>query len=80
MGANMAGLKEFKDKMASDESFAAKVRGLGSIDAIIEYALENGFEFSDEDIENLTDVSDDDLGAVAGGVAVLVSPVPLPRG
>jgi len=65
----MAGLKEFKEKMASDEAFAAQVKGLNSFDDIIGFAIEHGYEFSDEDIEKLTDVSDDDLSVAAGGVS-----------
>ena len=65
----MAGLKEFKEKMASDEAFAAQVKVLNSFDDIIGFAIENGYEFSDEDIEKLTDVSDDDLSVAAGGVS-----------
>jgi len=65
----MAGLKEFKEKMASDEAFAAQVKGLKSFDDIIGFAIENGYEFSDEDIEKLTDVSEDDLSVAAGGVS-----------
>jgi predicted ribosomally synthesized peptide with nif11-like leader len=65
----MAGLKEFKEKMASDEAFATQVKGLKSFDDIIGFAIENGYEFSDEDIEKLTDVSEDDLSVAAGGVS-----------
>ncbi|MCR4688407.1 MAG: Nif11-like leader peptide family RiPP precursor [Saccharofermentans sp.] len=69
----MAGLKEFKEKMKSDSAFAEAVSKCRIPDEIIEFAEKNGFSFTAEDIEELTDVSAEDIARVSGGVRALVS-------
>lgn len=71
----MAGLKEFREKIHSDSEFAEKVEALESVDEILEFAESNGYEFSEKEIEDLTSVSSDDIGKVAGGVGNIDGPM-----
>lgn len=58
------GFKEFKEKMESDSAFAAKFDGIDNVDKVIELAKAEGYNITANDLK---EISDDDLGAVAGG-------------
>ena len=73
----MAGLKEFKEKLAQDAALAAEVKKCKNYDELIAFAAENGFSFTDEEIEALTDVAPEELAKAAGGFFEwLVAPEP----
>ena len=63
----MAGLKEFKEKLAQDAAFAEKVRKCANFDELVMFAEEKGFSFTEEEIEALTDIAAEDLAKAAGG-------------
>lgn len=64
----MPGLDEFRERMKADADFAGKVRECRDCDALIEFAGAQGFAFSEEEIEALTDVAIEDIRAASGGV------------
>ncbi len=66
----MAGLKEFRERIESDKGFAEKFQGM-ILDAVVEAAAEEGYVFSEEEIEELGSVSDAELEKVAGGINVV---------
>lgn len=68
----MAGLKEFKEKMLEDSAFTEEVRKLRIPDEVVAFAAEHGYEFTEQEIEELTDLSEEDIAKVYGGVRVLV--------
>jgi predicted ribosomally synthesized peptide with nif11-like leader len=64
---------EFLEKLNSDEGFAEKYSKLTSLDAVLAQAEADGYSVSKEDAldyiakSNGTDLSEEDLAAVAGG-------------
>ena len=75
-------LKAFGKKAMEDEALKAKAKAIGleNIDGVIALAKETGFEITKDDfkelakeVEGSTELSDDDLKAVAGGYAVIAS-------
>jgi predicted ribosomally synthesized peptide with nif11-like leader len=64
---NMAGIKEFKEKILTDKAFAEKFKDAGTPGDVIALAAKNGFTFTADDIENDTELTDAELSAVAGG-------------
>ena len=64
----MPGLNEFRERMKADADFAGKVRECRDCDALIEFAGAQGFTFSVEEIEALTDVALEDIRSASGGV------------
>ena len=63
----MAGLQEFKEKLAQDEAFAAEAGECRNLDDVIAFAEEHGYTLTAEEVEELTDVSEEDVAKVAGG-------------
>ena len=64
-------LKSFLDKVKTDTSLQEKIKGAADADAVLAIAKEVGFAITAEDIQSMqssTDLSDDELEAVAGGV------------
>lgn len=65
------GVKEFKEKIMNDEAFAAKFENAGTPEEVVELAAKEGFNFTVEDINNNTELTDAELEAAAGGVSIL---------
>ena len=64
-------LKSFLDKVKTDTSLQEKLKGAADADAVLAIAKEAGFAITTEDIQSMpssTDLSDDELESVAGGV------------
>ena len=64
-------LKSFLEKVKSDTSLQEKLKGAADADEALAIAKEVGFAITAEDIQSMqssTDLSDDELEAVAGGV------------
>ena len=55
----MAGLKEFKEKLAQDAAFVEEARKCGDYDELVMFVEAKGFSFTEEEIEALTDLSED---------------------
>lgn len=66
----MAGITEFKEKVAADEAFAAKFKDVKSAEELVEIAAKEGFTFTVDDITESTELSDDELETAAGGRAI----------
>ena len=66
----MAGLKAFKEKLKQDAAFAEEAKKCRSFDELIDFASEQGFDLSAEEIEELTDLRPDELSGVAGGMSI----------
>ncbi len=67
----MADIKALKQRMEEDSAFAEKIRIANSVDEIVAMASAVGIELSEEAIEELAEVSDEDIGKAAGGVSIL---------
>ena len=62
-------LKAFLEKVKSDTSLQEKLKAVADVDAAVDIAKETGFSISNEDFENAeSELSDEELEAVAGGV------------
>ena len=67
------GISELLKRFETDEGFSANYKGLADADAVIEQARKDGYSVTKEEIEALraqkqnAELSDDELGAVAGG-------------
>jgi len=70
----MAGLKEFKEKLAQDAAFVEEARKCGDYDELVMFAEAKGFSFTEEEIEALTDLSEDELSRAAGGQRMIPDP------
>ena len=69
----MSQLKEFLAKLKEGKPFAEKIASLKSIDEVIAQAKEAGFEVTAEDVEAITDVSEEEIKEIAGGIKVFVA-------
>ncbi len=67
----MADIKALKQRMEEDSAFAEKIRIAKSVDEIVAMASAVGIELSEEAIEELAEVSDEDIGKAAGGISIL---------
>ena len=63
------GFQEFKENILSDQDFAAKVKGLKSLEEAVAFGKANGYDFTAEEITAGGKLTDDELDAVAGGAA-----------
>lgn len=63
----MKSLKEFKEKLQTDESFRNKFRGIKGSEEALALARKFGFEVSEENLKEDSNLSEDMLEAVAGG-------------
>ena len=61
-------LKELLAKIQEDSALAEKFKKCKNLDDVIEVAGKEGFEISEEELEELADISDDDLVKAAGGI------------
>jgi predicted ribosomally synthesized peptide with nif11-like leader len=69
-GKTMAGIKEFAEKAAADKDFAAKFENVQSAEELVKLASEEGFSFTVDDVNENSELSDDDLEGVAGGRSI----------
>ena len=63
-------LKSFLEKVKADTSLQEKLKAAADADAVLAIAKEAGFAITAEDIQSMkssTDISDEELEAVAGG-------------
>jgi predicted ribosomally synthesized peptide with nif11-like leader len=67
----MSTIKEFKEKLISEADFAAKFKDAKTAEEAVELAKAEGFEITVQDIKEL---SDEELSDVAGGNDVNHSP------
>jgi predicted ribosomally synthesized peptide with nif11-like leader len=67
----MAGVKEFKEKVASDEAFAAKFENVKTAEELVAIAAKEGFSFTVADVNDNSELIDAELEAVAGGRTIL---------
>jgi predicted ribosomally synthesized peptide with nif11-like leader len=67
----MAGVKDFKEKVAADEAFAAKFKDVKSAEELVELASKEGFSFTVADVNENSELIDAELEAVAGGRTIL---------
>lgn len=66
-GELVLGFKELKEKLKTDEDLKAKFRGIKNAKEAVAIAQNLGFEVSEEDIANDSELSENVLEAVAGG-------------
>ena len=71
----MAGLIEFKERLGKDEAFDGKFRGL-IVDDVVKVAAQEGFQFTADEIEELSDVPKAFLGRITGGIHNPIFPLP----
>ena len=71
-------LEQFMNQVAESEELQAKIGEEIDGDALIALGTEHGFEFNTEELNELssepTELTDDDLDSVAGGIGVKRSP------
>ncbi|MDR3239438.1 MAG: Nif11-like leader peptide family RiPP precursor [Clostridiales bacterium] len=67
------GVKEFKDRIASDTSFANKFSRVQTPEDLVKLANQEGFSFTVDDVRNNTELSDSELKSTVGGADVLAS-------
>lgn len=63
-------ITEFKNKLAEDASFAEKFINVKTPEDLVKLAAAEGYSFTVEDVENASELSDDNLDAVAGGLGL----------
>ena len=64
-------LKAFLEKVKADTSLQEKLKSASDADAVVVIAKEAGFSISADDLKNAqSELSDEELEAVAGGVVV----------
>ena len=64
-------LKSFLEMVKTDTSLQEKLKGVADVDAALVIAKEAGFAITAEDIQSMqssTDLSDEELEGVAGGL------------
>lgn len=64
------GVREFKEKIAADQAFAAKFENVKTAEDLVKIAAEEGFNFTVDDVKNNTELIDAELEAVAGGTSI----------
>ena len=71
-------LKAFLEKLQGDTSLQEKLKAASDADAALAIAKEAGFAMTAEDIQSMqsatTELSDDDLEWVAGGICAATGP------
>ena len=65
-------LEQFMEKVGESEELQTTIGEEIDIDAMIALGAENGFEFNAEDLEGATELSDEELDGVAGGIEVVI--------
>lgn len=69
----MAGVKEFKQKIIKDQQFAKKFEGVKTPEELVSLANNEGFNFTVNDVKNNTELTEEELNAVAGGASVFAN-------
>ena len=64
------GVREFKEKIAADQAFAAKFENVKTAEELVKIAAEEGFNFTVDDVKSNTELIDAELEAVAGGATI----------
>ena len=71
-------LKAFLEKVKGDSNLQEKLKAAADSDAVVSIAKESGFSISADDLKNAqSELSDEELRGVAGGVARQVGGTPL---
>ncbi len=65
------GLKEFKERIMTDEAYAKKYIDISSPEDLVEIASEDGYTFTVDDVKNNTELTDAELEAAAGGRSIM---------
>ena len=60
------GLQEFKEEVLNGHTFDGKFKNITSMEEVYQIAKEEGYEFSQDELEDC-EISDDILDSVAGG-------------
>jgi len=60
-------LQQFIQKVTDDEQLQSRLGEEIDIDSLIALGAEHGFEFSVDDLQESAELSDEELGGVAGG-------------
>jgi predicted ribosomally synthesized peptide with nif11-like leader len=66
----MSQVKAFKEKIIQDEAFGQKFSNVQTPEELVSLARGEGFDFTVEDVKNNTDLTDAELGVIAGGASV----------
>ncbi len=62
--------KAFVERMKTDEDFRIELSEKSSSEERKKFVKQNGFDFSKDDLQQVkSELSDDDLGAIEGGVS-----------
>ena len=62
--------KDFQKRLAEDMDFSARFKKIKVVDEVVRFAEDAGYRLSDEDLDQLTDLGDELLSKVAGGVNI----------
>ncbi len=62
--------KDFRKKIIDDSSFAAKFKEIKDIPALIKAAAAEGYNFTEEEVKNYTELLPEELAYAIGGLAV----------
>lgn len=68
----MAGIQELKAELKKNAALLEQVKGAKSIEEVIEIVKKVGFSISAADVEEMTNVSAEDLAKSAGGINFIV--------
>ena len=63
-------LADFKDRLITDGEFFKKVKECASTEEIIRFAAEEGYIFTEKELEEETELSDAELASAAGGTGI----------
>lgn len=66
----MSDYMDFRKKMATDRSFAAKFKDCRTVEDVVAAAGREGFRFTAEEVRNNTEILPEELTTVAGGVSI----------
>lgn len=66
----MSDYMDFRKKMATDRSFAAKFKDCRTVEDVVAAAGREGFRFTAEEVRNNTEILPEELATVAGGVSI----------
>ena len=65
----MKGLKEFKEMLYSDRQAYEKYKGMTDPKAVVGKAKADGFDFTEDELLNDTQITEAELAATAGGLS-----------
>ena len=64
----MSALNDFTNRIQSDAAFAEQFKKLASLDEVIELAEQQGYHFTDEELDRMAEIGGETLTKVAGGI------------